>query len=103
MRMKRRLTAILLCLCMALTLLPATAFAADEPVLTYDGRSDGIRSGYLSVSVDGEDKGFLWPEESLAISAGSQVKIELKGAFIEALFDGWAVEGIDPAQIPDAK
>ena len=66
MRMKRRLTAILLCLCMALTLLPATAFAADEPVLTYAGRSDGIGSCYLSVSVDGEDKGFygrknLWP------------------------------------------
>ncbi len=32
MRMKRRLTAILLCLCMALTLLPATVFAANEPV-----------------------------------------------------------------------
>ena len=32
MRMKRRLTAILLCLCMALTLLPATVVAANEPV-----------------------------------------------------------------------
>ena len=32
MRMKRRLTAILLCLCMALTLLPATVLAANEPV-----------------------------------------------------------------------
>ncbi len=60
-----------------------------------------LEACYLSVSVDGEDKGFLWPEESLAISAGSQVEIDLIGLFYRIPFDGWAVEGIDPAQIPD--
>lgn len=101
--MRKRFTALLLSLLMVLTLMPATVFAEESYTLTYGGRSDGIESGYIIVYVDGEREASLYTGESLDISPGSQVEIELMGSLSSTLFDGWDVEGTDPAQISDAK
>ena len=101
--MKKQFTALLLSLLMVLTLTPTTAFAQEEYTLTYSGLSNGLGSSNIFVSVDGGEKVYLWPSESLTISAASQVEIECADTLDNWLFDGWAAEGIDSTQIQDAE
>lgn len=104
-KLRSRVLAALLSLVMLTGLMPGmstTVFAQEEYTLTYNGRSDGIKSGYMQIYVDGKDEGLLDDGESIDVSAGSEVRIGYWGGLVATLLDGWNVDGIEPAQISDA-
>lgn len=105
-KLRSRVLAALLSLVMLVGVMPGmstTAFAAEEFKLTYTGYSDG-GGNYIDVYVDGKEE-ILFAEDKdyLSVSAGSKVEIEIIDPFNTKLFDGWKVEGVNSAQISDAR
>lgn len=95
--MKKRFTALLLCLLMILTLTPATAFAEENYTLTYTGPN----TGYLAVYVSGNREASLYSGNSCSIPQNSMVKINYIGFSARTLFDGWTATGLDTFQFKD--
>lgn len=87
--MKKRLLSILLTLCMALSLLPATAFAATQPVDSWSGLQDLMNStNDLTVTLSSD---IFWGGSSLTVPAGKTVTLDLNGKAIDAQEKGTAI------------
>lgn len=95
--MKKRLTATLLCLCMALTLLPATAFAAEEYTLTMTGQSSisGIENTSAQIGSDVIEQG-----SSGSVAPGATVSLGCSPAD-GYLFKGWTVDPAGAVSVED--
>ena len=87
--MKKRILSILLTLCMALCLVPATAFAATQSVDSWSGLQDLMNStNDLSVTLSSD---ISWGGSSLTVPAGKTVTLDLNGKAIDAQGKGTAI------------
>ena len=96
--MKKRILSILLCLCLVMMLMPATALSQNIYTLTLRG-ADHIN--YFTATIDSSDTLVVTEEMSVDLAAGTEVELACF-VYKDALFAGWNVVPTGAVTIPDS-